>query len=189
MKILHLDFDDLKNPNGGGQAVRTFEINRRLAKRHTVTVITGNYEGARDERIENIHYIRVGAKSFPWSFLSFFVWAPELFKKIEFDLLVENFTPPFGPAWTPLYTKKPVIAMVDWAFAWEMSAKYKLPFFIPYELGLKLYRNFIFPTMAIQKKIVKNRQGLNTLILNNQSLSEFTRYEQKVKIIFSLSAA
>ncbi len=176
MKILHLDFDDLKNPLGGGQAVRTFEINRRLAKKHQVMVVTGNYPGAKNEIIEEISYLRIGQKKFPWNFLSFFWHVPEIVKKNNFDLLVENFTPPFGPVWSPRFTQKPVIAMVDWAFAWEMSSKYKLPFFIPYEIGLRLYKNFIFPTQAIQKNVLRDRQtGLKILTLNNQTLSEFPR--------------
>ena len=49
VRLLHLDFDDLGNPWGGGQARRTYEINRRLAEGRgwEVTVVTGAYAGAR----------------------------------------------------------------------------------------------------------------------------------------------
>ncbi len=182
MKILHFDFDDLKNPNGGGQAVRTFEINRRLAKRHQIMVVTGNYVGAKNEVIEGINYIRIGLKSFPWNFLSFIWTIPEIVKKQDFDLVVENFTPPFGPALTPLFTKKPVIAMVDWAFARQMSKKYKLPFFLWQDLGIKLYENYIFPTQAIEKYLIgESDASRNILISQNGPSSEFKPLKKKMK--------
>lgn len=168
MKILHIDFDDLKNPMGGGQAVRTFELNRRLSKKHQITVVTSNYPNAKDEVIDNIQYIRVGRGEFPWNFITFLVSIPKVVKNSDFDLLVENFTPPIGPAFTPLFTKKPVVAMVEWAFAWEMSQKYKLPFFLFQEIGLKFYKNFLFPSQAIKERLLrKEKVGLKIKILPN----------------------
>lgn len=183
MKILHLDFDDLKNPQGGGQAIRTFEINRRLAKRHRITVTTGNYPGAKDERIEGIRYIRIGKGNFPWNIITFLASIPKVVKQFDHDILVENFTPPVGPAFTPIFTKKPVIAMVDWCFAREMSQKYKLPFFIAQSLGLKLYKNFIFPTRAIRDYLLEeNKRNLNVTVLPNLMVSEFPRKIKNLKI-------
>lgn len=188
MKILHLDFDDLKNPNGGGQAIRTFEINRRLAKKHQVTVITGNYQGAKDEIIDNIQYLRVGSKKFPWSNFSFIYQAIKRARSRHFDILVENFTPPFGPSFLPFFTKKPVVAMVDWAFAHEMSAKYKLPLSILQDFGTKFYQNFIFPTNAIAQELLGEQlDKKNVLITPNLMASDFKRpknYSLKNYILF-----
>jgi len=183
MKILHLDFDDLKNPMGGGQAVRTFEINRRLAKRHQITVVTSTYAGAKDEKIEGIQYIRIGKKSFPWNFLAFLAKTPQIVKKYRHDLVIENFIPPIGPALTPLFTKKPVIAMVDWAFAWEMSKKYKLPFFLWQDIGIKLYKNFIFPTQAIRKYLLKgSEKNKNIFVAPNLALTDFYEKPKQEKL-------
>ena len=47
VKILHTIYDDVDNPwCGGGGALRAIEINRRLAKRHKVKMLVGNYPGA-----------------------------------------------------------------------------------------------------------------------------------------------
>lgn len=143
MKILHLDFDDLKSPLGGGQARVTFEISKRLARKHDVTIITSKYPGSRDEIIENIKYVRVGLRTFPWNFGAYIAIAPGLIKNYPHDILIESFIPPISTMLSPLFTKKPVIGMAHWFFAWEMSQKYKLPFFIWERLGIKLYRNLI----------------------------------------------
>jgi glycosyltransferase involved in cell wall biosynthesis len=143
MKILHLDFDDLKSPLGGGQARITFEISRRLAKRHDVTVITSKYPGSKDEVIEKIKYIRIGLKNFPWNFGAYIWLAPEIVRQYEHDILIESFVPPISTMFTPFFTKKPVVGMAHWFFAREMSQKYKLPFVLWERLGIKFYKNFI----------------------------------------------
>jgi len=143
MKILHLDFDDLKSPLGGGQARVTFEISKRLAKRHDVTVVTSKYPGSHDEVIENVKYIRIGLKNFPWNFAAYIWLAPEIVRQYDHDILIESFVPPISTMLTPLFTKKPVIGMAHWFFAKEMSQKYKLPFVLWERFGIRFYQNFI----------------------------------------------
>lgn len=55
MRILHLAYEDPRQPGSDGGSVRTREINRRLAHDHEITAIVTAFPGAR-ERIE--HYIR-----------------------------------------------------------------------------------------------------------------------------------
>jgi len=164
MRILIIDFDDLKNPLGGGQARVTFEIARRLSKRHQITIITGNYPGAKDETIERIRYKRVGLKKFPFNFASYFWSIPGVIKKISHDIVIENFTPPISTAFSPLFTKKPVIGMVQWLFAREMSQKYKLPFYLIEKYGLKFYQNFIVLNEDFKEKILESNPKANILV-------------------------
>ena len=50
MKICHLIYDDVNNPwLGGGGAVRAWEIYRRLAADHEITLVTGKFPGGGDE--------------------------------------------------------------------------------------------------------------------------------------------
>lgn len=164
MNILIIDFDDLKNPLGGGQARVTFEIARRLSRKHQITVITGNYPGAKDETIERIRYKRVGLKKFPLNFLSFFGSIPGVIKRISHDIVIENFTPPISTAFSPLFTKKPVIGMIQWLFAREMSQKYKLPFYLIERFGLKFYQNFIVLNEDFKEKILMINPKANILV-------------------------
>lgn len=166
MKIIHLDFDDLKSPLGGGQARVTFEISRRLAKRHQVTIITSKYPGSRDETIDNVKYVRVGLNTFPWNFAAYILMAPALVKKYPHDILIESFIPPISTMLTPLFTKKPVVGMAHWFFAKQMSQKYKFPFVLWERFGIRFYQNFIVYNREWGQQIRKLVPRANILINN-----------------------
>ncbi|MCK4460825.1 MAG: glycosyltransferase, partial [candidate division Zixibacteria bacterium] len=62
MKILALNWNDLKNPYAGGAEVHLEELLRRLVRRgHDVTLFCSGYKGCRsEETIEGIRIIRRG---------------------------------------------------------------------------------------------------------------------------------
>jgi len=100
LRVLHLIYDDPGNPwVAGGGAVRVFEIYRRLAPKLTsVTVATGRYPGARDERIEGIQYLRLGSPApYFWSRATYALAAGRLLAKGNFDAAVFDFS-----TYTPL---------------------------------------------------------------------------------------
>jgi glycosyltransferase involved in cell wall biosynthesis len=145
MRLLHVDFDDLEQPWGGGQARRTWEIGRRLAARGWgVTVVTGSYPGARprDLAVENgwLRYRRAGFGRFPVTVLSFLASLPILARTLPHDLLVEDFTTPVGPALCPWWTRRPVVGSAQFLFAGEMARKYRLPFDKIERRALRAYR-------------------------------------------------
>ena len=95
MKILHTIYDDVENPwCGGGGAVRAMEINRRLAAKHDITLLTGNFPGAaREEDRDGIRIRRVGTSRNYWlSRLSFSALAPRVLAARPFDLWVYDFS-------------------------------------------------------------------------------------------------
>lgn len=102
MKICHLIYDDIANPwLGGGGAVRAWEINRRLAERHEITLITGAFPGAADEHKEGVRFLRVGAGgSYARSRLAYCRGALSCLKSLEWDVLVHEFSA-FAPVWIP----------------------------------------------------------------------------------------
>lgn len=154
MRIVHLDFDDLGNSAGGGQARRTFEINRRLARRHQITVYTSRYPGSCDKVVDGVTYRRVGLPSFPANMLAFFALMPVLARRAgHADLLVEDFTSPLTCGMTPLFTSTPVIGSAQFFFAHFMAAKYKLPLDLLERHGLRAYRQIIAPTRRIAGEI------------------------------------
>jgi len=171
MKILHLDFDDLESPTAGGQAVRTFEINRRLAKKgHEITVVTLNYPNAKTRIKEGIRYERAGAKKYPWNFLTYFASVPAILWSHKYDLVIEDNNSPFTFALSPLYTQKPVISQVQSFYAKESSKKYHLPFWIVEKYGIKLYRNFLVLTKNMADKIhALNKKARIEIIPNGLS--------------------
>lgn len=98
MKILHLIYDHVRNPwVGGGGAVRAYEICRRLAERHHITVVSGKYPGASDYREGNLSFKFVGTTRNNYV-LSTFCYAARAAGFIashakEYDVVVEDFAP------------------------------------------------------------------------------------------------
>jgi len=179
MKILHIDYDDLKNPwAAGGQARGTFEICRRLVKMgHNVTVVTSAYPGSKDEVCDGVKYHRIGGGGGFTSFIRFILSLPRVVKKYDYDLLVENFTVPISTAFTPLFTKKPVVGYASNLFAREMSRKYKLPFFLVEKIGCKFYDAFVALAESTKDKLSKiNRKAEIAVIPRGIDQGFFHKY-------------
>lgn len=157
MRILHLDPDDIDNPLSGGGPLRNYEIYRRLAGRHEITVLTPTFEGSTSELIrDGVRYIRLGRKIRNHGsshHITFFFSLPKAVRSFDYDLLVEDFMPPMSATFNPLFAKAPVIASVQWFFAEALSRQYRLPFYLGERHGIKLYRNFIVLTAAMEKVI------------------------------------
>jgi glycosyltransferase involved in cell wall biosynthesis len=106
LKVLHVIYDDPQNPwVAGGGAVRVLELYRRLAGRVDATVASGSFPGARDETIDGVRYLRLGAeKPYAWSRLTYAAAANRLLRTAEYDAAVFDFstyTPIFMPADRP----------------------------------------------------------------------------------------
>ncbi len=154
MKILHLDFDDLDNPLGGGQAKRTFEVNRRLGRRHEITVVTSRYLGAHDGWRDGVRYVRTGTEIFPWNLLSWFRSLPRIVRQHDADLVVEDFTVPISTAFLPLFTRRPVVAVAN-LHAKLLSRKYGFPFFLIERAGCRFYRHFVASTRGVSDQLLR----------------------------------
>jgi len=171
MKILHLIYDDINNPwLGGGGAVRTYEIYKRLAKKHEITVVTGNYPNAKgEEEKDGITYERIGSdKNYLWSRLTYSLNAPKLIKGSDCDIVVEDFSA-FSPCFSPLHTKKPVVVSIQNVFGIHAIKKYKILgviAFICEKFGLKLYKNFIVVSLSIKEQLKSVNCG-NMLVIPN----------------------
>lgn len=130
MRIVITDFDDLTNPYGGGQAIRTFEIAKRLALKHDLTVVTFGHWGKKPKVVEAVRFVPIGFGRFPINHLSYLAQLPKTVSKIPHDIVLEQWTPPIGMSLPPLplVTKAPVVASLSWFFSQWMSRKYHLPF-------------------------------------------------------------
>lgn len=173
MKILQLDYDDLSNPYAaGGQAKATFSIYSHLARKHSeikVTVVTGNYRGATNKKINGIDYKRLGFKKFGhfvsilsyWALLPFYV----LFNSHKYDIVVESFTAPFSTSFVPVVSSKPVIGVATFFNAEELCKKYYIPFQIIQNCLLLFYKDVIILSKSIEKKLLSINPKLNLTIV------------------------
>ena len=115
MNLLSLNWNDLKNPYGGGAEVHLEELLRRLVRYgHKVTLFCSGYEGCvPEETIEGIRIIRRGNR------YNFNLIAPFYLRRIvnenNFDMLIEDVNK--IPFYTPLYLKLKTLVVVPHLFA------------------------------------------------------------------------
>lgn len=170
MKIIFSNYDSLKNPfYGGGGAIAIHEIAKRLTRTHEVEVLTGRYPGSKDEVIEAVKYKRIGVFFLGprLSQLLFSLTLPFYARLKNFDLWIESFTPPFSASFLPIFTSKPVIGLVHMLAGADMQRKYKLPFTLLENLGLRFYRYFIVVNETFKQKIQKiNNKAIIKVIPN-----------------------
>ena len=143
MKIAILDMDDLRNPFWGAGAARaTREVGKRLAKKNEVTVYCSKYPGYSDYIEDGVKYIHKGI-NFPNAKLTnliFIASMPFLVRKMNADLIIENFHAPTSVSFSPIFTKIPVIALPAMFNAREFAKKYHFPFHWIEKFGMKFYK-------------------------------------------------
>jgi len=171
VKILHIDPDDIDNPLSGGGPVRTYEIYRRLADRHEITVLTPTFPGSTPEKIrDGIRYVRLGRRIGDHGsshHITFFLSLPRAVRQFDFDLMVEDFMPPTSATLNPLFTRKPVIASVQWFFAQTLAQQYGIPFHWGERHGVRLYRHFVVLSDAMRGHIANLHSRANLRVIPN----------------------
>lgn len=146
MIIVFLDFDDIKNPLlNAGQARSTYELGRRLSKKHGITVVSSRYPGSVDRVESGIQYVHIGIGTKHIRLNNFFyiLFLPFFVRKIRADVIFECFTAPISTLFSPLFTKIPVIGIPSMFNATEFSKKYHLPFHLIESFGMKFYKYMI----------------------------------------------
>jgi len=187
-KIIFSNYDDLKNPDyGGGGAVAIHEIAKRLTNKFEVTVITGSYEGAAEELVDNVLYKRIKTHYFGAKIgqLIFHFLLPFYATYQKYDLWIESFTPPFSTSFLPIFTSKPVIGLVHMLSGEDMSRKYKIPFYLIEKIGLKTYGHFIVLNEETKAKIKNiNRKSRIKIMPNGVHLPRMLKARDKKHILF-----
>ena len=154
MNIVHLAFEDHRQPGSGGGGLRTHEINRRLARSHQVTVVTTRYPGACKRMEDGIVYRPLGLNlGRVGRVVTYFLSLPFFAACQRADVVVEDFAAPISSALVPLFTRKPTVAVVQWLFAQERSRHYRLPLFVFEAAGVRLHRRFVAVSGYIAERI------------------------------------
>lgn len=99
LRVLHCIYDDPGNPwVGGGGSLRVWEIYRRLADQVNATVASGSYPGARNEVLDGVRYLRLGAeRPYALSRLTYARAASRLLAEGDYDVALFDFS-----AYTPI---------------------------------------------------------------------------------------
>lgn len=114
MRILIVNWQDIKNPLAGGAEVHLHEVFSRIARMgHEVTLYCSSFPGApHEESINGIKVIREGGRSlFNFRFLSSYLTH---FKNKRFDVVVDDMNK--IPFFTPLCVKQPIYGVTHHLF-------------------------------------------------------------------------
>jgi glycosyltransferase involved in cell wall biosynthesis len=141
MRILHLGFEDHRRPGSGGGSLRNHEINRRLVARgHEITVVAAAFPGARRRTEDGVRYEHVGLPiGYSASLLSHQAALPvatlRRLRRLDPDLVVEDFAPPWSSMGVGHWTRRPTVGLVQGYFAQQKAREYHVP--APLLLGVE----------------------------------------------------
>ena len=167
-RILHLAFEDPYRPGAGGGSVRTFEIDRRLARNFKVTAVCARYPGCRPRRRDGVRYVHIGV---PWgqklSLISYFICLPWALVRYSSDLVVEDFAAPFSSVAVPWLTSRPVIGVVQWLFAQQKTAQYRFPFHLIEKVGLASHRYLVAVSEDLAFELRRRNPKAQVFVIQN----------------------
>ncbi len=153
--ILVINWQDIKNPLGGGAEVHLHEIFKRIqAMGHQVTLLCCRHPDLPDEEVlDGIHIIRYGNRNF------FNYKVPHLYKKLSghkhFDIVIDDINK--IPFYSPLFVNKPLIGIIHHLFGSSIFIEAPLPIAVYVTLAEKLipsvYRKI---PMAVVSNSTKN---------------------------------
>lgn len=179
MKILHIIYDDIRNPwCGGGGAYRIAKVNENIINNNQAIVLTGNFPGAKDEKINGVRYKRVGLKSsYLLSRISFTLLIPYILRKYESDIVINDCSF-FAPCFADLYTKRPVVNVIHHLMGKHAFKIYSILGFFPFiseHIFLRIARNIITSAKDMKEEIQKRYHGKNVSNIANGVSDELFR--------------
>lgn len=165
MRICHLAYDDISNTEwlSGGGAVRAWEIYRRLARRHEVTLVTGYYPGAaREEVREGVRFVRVGSdRSYALSRLSYSAGALAALRRLEWDVWVHEFSA-FAPLLPSAALRRRGVLFFYHFVGGHAFKKHPLaggPAWLAEAWVLRAYDRVLTISPSVQRRVEEKRRG------------------------------
>jgi glycosyltransferase involved in cell wall biosynthesis len=126
LRLLIINWQDIKNPHAGGAEVHLHEIFGRLVERgHEVTLLCSGWPGSpAREHVDGINVHRVGGRH-SFTLLAFPYYWRQL-RGEEFDLVVEDINK--IPLYSPLWVRPQVVALVPHLFGATAFSEASVPF-------------------------------------------------------------
>jgi glycosyltransferase involved in cell wall biosynthesis len=151
MKILLLNWQDIKNPCGGGAEVYLHQIFQRLAAQgHEITLLCSQFRGApAEEEIDGLRIVRSGNRSL-FNFAVPIEYAKR-FRREGYDIVIDDINK--IPFYTPLFIREPLLGMVMHLFGNAIFKEASVPaaayVYGAERLALSVYRKT--PLVAISE--------------------------------------
>lgn len=168
MRILILNWKDIRHPQSGGAETATHQIARNLVGfGHQVTLFTKQFPNSKTE--ENIDTVKIYRQGNFWS-VYFYAFLYYQKNKNNIDIVIDQI---HGiPFFTPLYVKKPILAYIHEIAGsiWfkEFSLLVALIGNLTEKIYFLFYKNIVFLTDTISTKndlIKKNIKQKNIFII------------------------
>ncbi len=183
-RLIISSYDNIRNIyyKGGGARILD-ELAQRLSSSFHITIVTARHRDAADFRNGKVKYRHIGpAFAGPrLGQLFFHFLLPYHVRRNNFDVWIESFTPPFSTTCLQMFTKKPVIGLAHMLASEDMWRKYRIPFHILENLGLKTYRFFITLTPNEHRKIRDKNRLAAIFTIPNGIAASTTRSAPKVR--------
>ncbi len=198
MKILILNWRDIKNPSSGGAEILTQELASGFVKKgHVVTQISAKFKGAKEEEIiEGVKIIRSGDPDARRLFRSVHFAAYKLYKRDfqgKVDLVIDEV---HGiPFFTPFYVKEKKVALICEVAGdlWNIAVGF--PFNIFGKIIEKIYPSFYkkIPVVTISESskeeiekngFTKSQVKVIPMGSNSRMVSSLPKKEKEKTLIF-----
>ena len=147
MKILVFNWEDIRNPQGGGAEVHLHEVFTRIARLgHEVTLLCSAFPGAPpEEELNGIRVIRRGGR-YLFNFRAFWSYVTR-FRREGFDVVVDDMNK--IPFFTPLYVRRTLVGITHHLFGRSIFREVSFPVaayvFVMESLAVQLYRRLRVP--------------------------------------------
>ncbi|MBI4129952.1 glycosyltransferase family 4 protein, partial [Candidatus Roizmanbacteria bacterium] len=168
MRILILNWRDIKNPEHGGAEILTHEMAKRWVRwGHSVTQFSSRFSGSKEkDTVDGVTIVRFGSSQItsmhlPVHLAAFF-WYQRHWR--EFDVVIDEI---HGiPFFSVLYVKRPVVALIcevagdlwDIAFSWPTNSIGT----IIENYYFRLYRTVLFLTISQSSKAELIKKGVGS---------------------------
>ena len=170
MNLVFSSYDSPANSfYGGGGAAAVHEVARRLARAHTVRVITGASPGVQPGQVDGVTYRPIGwaAAGPKLGQLLFHGLLPWQLSRHPSDLWYKSLTPPFSTSCLPVFTRRPVVALTQVLAGEAMRRKYHLPFDRLERAGLTRYQWAIATSEYLRSKLLSANPHLTLAVIPN----------------------
>jgi glycosyltransferase involved in cell wall biosynthesis len=151
MRILLLNWQDIKNPSGGGAEVYLHQIFKRLAGQgHKITLLCSQFAGApAEEEIDGIFVVRKGNRNL-FNYIVPIEYATK-FHHEPYDIVIDDINK--IPFYTPAFVRKPLLGMVMHLFDTSIFKEASIPaasyVYCAEQIALSVYKRT--PLVAISE--------------------------------------
>ncbi len=142
MNILVVNWQDIRNPLGGGAEVHFHEIFKRIVRKgYSVTLLCSRFKDAPcDEFIDDVRIVRRGTRNTFNFHVPYWYW--KLSRQNRFDVVVDDINK--IPFYTPLFVKEPLVGIIHHLFGRSIYRETNFPSAlyvnVAENLALRIYR-------------------------------------------------